>query len=83
MDLAATDTVTVTYGSGGGTSGVDNSSTKGTHTFTTKSKTLVDGTYMNIADHPFITLVGSNAELMRHQKWFNEDDTPSAKPFIL
>ena len=73
LDLAAANTVTVTYGSGGGSSGVQNSSTEGVHTFTTKSKVDTAGTLTNISSHPTITLSSGPTmdQVMRHGKWFN------------
>ena len=72
LDLAAADTVTITYGDGGGTSGVDNSATEGSHTFTTSSKTLVDGSYTPLTGgSPIVTLSSGPTldQLMRHGKW--------------
>ena len=75
VDTAAADTVTVTYGSGGGTSGVQNSSTEGAHIFTTKSRIDAGGTLTNIASHPTITLSAPSGpttdQQMRHGNWFN------------
>lgn len=73
LDLAAANTVTVTYGSGGGSSGVTNSATAAVHAFTTQSKTLVDGTYTSISSHPTVTLSSgpTNDQLMRHGKWLD------------
>jgi len=73
LSIANGNTITVTYGSGGGASGVTNSSSTGVHTFTTKSRTAVTGTLTNIASSPTVTLSSgtTNDQLMRHGKWFN------------
>lgn len=73
LDATTGDTVTVTYGSGGGASGVTNSSTEAVHTFTTLSKISVTGTLTNISSHPTVTISSGPTldQLMRHGKWFN------------
>jgi len=74
LDLASTETVTLTYGSGGGSSGVTNSATEGVHTFTTASKTLVTGSYTNLSGgSPTVTLSAGPTldQLLRHGAWFN------------
>ncbi len=73
LDLAATETVTVTYGSGGGASGVTNSASAASHQFTTQSKVLTSGTYTSISAHPTVTLSSgpTNDQLMRHGAWFS------------
>lgn len=80
LDMAAGEKLNVIYGAGGGTSGVTNSSTIGTHTFTTKSRELVTDSLGNIANHPFVTLIGSNTDLLRHGKWF--DNNGARQPFL-
>jgi hypothetical protein len=79
VDMAAADTLTVTYGSGGGTSGVTNSSTSGVHTFTTSSRIDAAGTLTNIGTSPTITLAGQD-QLMRHGNWFNPSG--AEQPFL-
>ena len=73
LDAANTNTITVTYGSGGGASGVTNSATSGTYTFTTKSRISVSGTLTNISTQPTVCLNcgPTNDQLMRHGGWFN------------
>lgn len=80
LDAANTETITVTYGSGGGSSGVTNSSTEAVHTFTTASRISVTGTLTNISSNPTVTLSSgpTNNQLMRHGKWF---DAGSEKAF--
>lgn len=75
LDLAATDTVTIVYGDGGGASGVTNSSTEGVHTFTTQSRISDAGTLTNIGTSPTVTLTAPAGptleQTMRHGKWFS------------
>ncbi len=74
LDLAAADTVSIVYGSGGGASGVANSASSGVHTFTTQSRTSASGTLTNISSHPTVTLSSGGPtvdQLMRHGAWFN------------
>jgi hypothetical protein len=86
LQLANTETITITYGSGGGSSGVTNSSVAGAHTFTTRTKTIVDGILEEIASSPIITLSEAGGggptldQLMRHGKWFNTSGV--RQPFI-
>jgi len=54
LDLNAGQTVTVTYGSGGGTSGVTTPSSAGTTTFTTKDRDASDTTLSAIASSPTV-----------------------------
>jgi murein DD-endopeptidase MepM/ murein hydrolase activator NlpD len=77
VDLAAADTVTVTYGDTGGGAGstVTNSSTAGAHTFTTASMLAAGGSYVDLAGgSPAITLSSSGPttdQQMRHGAWFS------------
>jgi len=54
VDLASTETVTVTYGATGGTSGVTPPSTTGTDTFTTRTMITSADSFVNISSHPTI-----------------------------
>ncbi len=56
LQMALNETATVTYGAGGGTSGVDLPSTPGVNTITTKSRVDSSGTLTSIASSPTITL---------------------------
>ncbi|HRP51834.1 MAG TPA: LamG domain-containing protein [Candidatus Dojkabacteria bacterium] len=56
LDLASTDTVTVTYGAGGGTSGADVPSTSGIDEFTTRTRFDAGGTLTNISSHPTVNV---------------------------
>jgi len=56
VEIANGNTVTLTYGSGGGTSGVTAPSVAGVNTFTTQSRTAVTGTLTNIGTSPTITV---------------------------
>ena len=78
LDLAATETVTVTYGSGGGASGVTNSATEAVHTFTTASRVsdISTGSYQTLTGgSPTVTLSApagpTTDQQMRHGNWFN------------
>lgn len=73
LDTAAT--VTVTYGSGGGTSGADAPSTTGSYEFTTRSRVATSSTYdslVNISTHPTITLISYNtAYSFQRKTWYD------------
>lgn len=56
LQMALNETATVTYGSGGGTSGVDLPSTPGVNTLTSRSQVDSSGTLTNISSQPTITL---------------------------
>lgn len=56
IDLASTDTVTVTYGAGGGTSGADVPVTSGLDEFTTRTRFDAGGTLTNISSHPTVNV---------------------------
>ncbi|KKU75842.1 MAG: IPT/TIG domain-containing protein, partial [Candidatus Wolfebacteria bacterium GW2011_GWA1_47_6] len=56
LQLAALGTATMTYGDGGGTSGVTVPSVFGTYTATTTSRFDDSGALTNIASHPTITV---------------------------
>ena len=73
LDLDNTETIQIVYGSGGGASGVQNSSTTGAHTFTTKSQVSAIGTLTAIASSPTVTLAAgpTTDQQMRHGNWFN------------
>ncbi len=55
LSLASGQTITTTYGSGGGTSGVTAPATAGTYIATTTSRISDSGTLTNIASHPTLT----------------------------
>lgn len=57
IDLAASETVTVTYGSGGGSSGASAPSSGGVDEFTTRTRTNASGTLTNISDHPDVNVL--------------------------
>ena len=59
ISLAAGQTITVTYGSGGGASGVSVPSALGAYAATTKSKISDIGTLTNIATSPTITITAA------------------------
>ncbi|MEK7103751.1 MAG: hypothetical protein AAB870_05370, partial [Patescibacteria group bacterium] len=56
LSLAAGQTITFTYGAGGGTSGVTAPGTPGIYTFTTQSRVDGSGTLTNIASSPTVTV---------------------------
>ena len=56
LELATSSTITINYGSGGGSSGVTAPSICQVYTFDTKSKIAVDGTLTSIATSPTITV---------------------------
>ena len=56
ISLTAGQTITVTYGSGGGTSGATAPSSAGVNTFTTQSRISDTGTLTNITTSPTVTL---------------------------
>lgn len=56
LDLASTDTVTVTYGAGGRTTGADVPSTSGIDEFTTRTRFDAGGTLTNISSHPTVNV---------------------------
>lgn len=56
LDAANTETFALTYGSGGGASGVTNPASPDTYTFTTQSATAVNGTLTNIAVQPEVLI---------------------------
>ncbi len=56
LDLASRDTVTVTYGAGGGTGGADVPSTSGIDEFTTRTRFDAGGTLTNISSHPTVNV---------------------------
>ncbi|MBU6141885.1 hypothetical protein KGO95_02045 [Patescibacteria group bacterium] len=56
LQLANTQTLAITYGSGGGTSGATAPSTAGTSTFTTQSRVSDSGTLTNIASSPTVSV---------------------------
>ncbi|MEK7498281.1 MAG: hypothetical protein AAB611_00270, partial [Patescibacteria group bacterium] len=58
LTLAAGQTVTITYGAGGGTSGVTTPSTAGTYTFTTQTRVSDSGTLTNITSSPTVNVTG-------------------------
>jgi len=56
LSLANTQTATITYGSGGGTSGATAPSTPGVYTFTTQSRASDAGTLTSVLTSPTITV---------------------------
>lgn len=56
LQLAAAQTITVTYGSGGGSSGVTAPSSSGVYNFTTQSRISDAGTLANIASSPTVSI---------------------------
>lgn len=59
LSLTTGQTIIITYGAGGGTSGVTATSTAGTNTFTTKSRISVTGTLTNIVTQPTVVTTAS------------------------
>jgi len=70
LDMAATETLSLAYGSGGGTSGVRNHDTSDEYIFTAKTRINASGATVEIGSNPAITILGV-ADLMRHGKWFD------------
>ncbi|MBI2099385.1 hypothetical protein HYT45_03180 [Candidatus Uhrbacteria bacterium] len=56
VDMASSETLTTTYGSGGGSSGATAPGTAGSYEFTTRSRTASSGSLTNIASSPTITV---------------------------
>ena len=56
LSLASGGTISVSYGSGGGTSGATAPSTVGVYTFTTQSRSSDSGTLTSIGSSPTITV---------------------------
>lgn len=56
LQLASSQTVTVSYGAGGGTSGVVAPTTTGLNTFTTQSRISDSGTFSSISTSPTVTV---------------------------
>lgn len=76
LDAANTETFTVTYGDGGGASGVTNHTTTNTYTFTTQSTPVVTGTLTSISSSPTVILSDPPSgptmdKIMRHGAWFS------------
>lgn len=76
LDAANTETFTVTYGDGGGASGVTNHTTADVYAFTTQSTPIVSGTLTSISSSPTVTLSVPPSgptmdQIMRHGAWFS------------
>lgn len=61
LDLTTNETLTVTYGSGGGTSGADVPSSAAVDEFTTRTKISASGTLTNITSQPTVDVVSSGS----------------------